>query len=342
MSQGTGTKTLLNELGLLPDVEFPGEDLTPVYHKRMEYSSPPLVWNHRKTGDVDIYFLSNQERKSRTVDVAFRIRDRVPEFCDAASGTISDAGIWHQEGDRTLVTVDLAPAGSIFVVFRRASDTDPAALISPLYEESEKDLQQVWFRGASLWVAENGSWRLKYQSGKREKFFMDDLPEPRKIEGQWKLIFTPGRGATDQIDLQELKSLSEHADEGIKYFSGTATYHSAFDWTGVNRDDRIFLDLGSVAQLAEVKLNGNELGVLWKPPYIIEVTDVIREGGNELRIAVTNTWHNRMVGDARLPDDQRITWLLFKDAGTATEADLDPAGLIGPVVLRTARKAYRP
>jgi hypothetical protein len=340
--QGTGTQTILNELGLLPDVEFIGEGLTPLYRTRMEYSSPPLVWNHRKTRGADIYFISNQERKSRTIDVAFRIRDRVPELWDAATGTISDAGIWRLEGDRTVVTMDLAPAGSIFVVFRRAIDTDPVAFITPLFQKSEQNLQPVRFRGGSLWAAENGRWRLKYQSGKTEELFMDDLPAPRNLRAKWTVTFTPGRGAPDQIELPVLQSLSEHAKEGIKYFSGTAIYHNTFELAGVNRDDKLFLDLGRVAQLAEVELNGNKLGILWKPPFIIEVTDVVREGRNELNIAVTNTWHNRMVGDAGLPEDQRVTWLLFKDAGTGAGADPDPAGLIGPVVLRTARKAYRP
>jgi hypothetical protein len=340
--QGTGTQTILNELGLLPDVEFIGEGLTPLYRTRMEYSSPPLVWNHRKTRGADIYFISNQERKSRTIDVAFRIRDRVPELWDAATGTISDAGIWRLEGDRTVVTMDLAPAGSIFVVFRRAIDTDPVAFITPLFQKSEQNLQPVCFRGGSLWAAENGRWRLKYQSGKTEELFMDDLPAPRNLRAKWTVTFTPGRGAPDQIELPVLQSLSEHAKEGIKYFSGTAIYHNTFELAGVNRDDKLFLDLGRVAQLAEVELNGNKLGILWKPPFIIEVTDVVREGRNELNIAVTNTWHNRMVGDAGLPEDQRVTWLLFKDAGTGAGADPDPAGLIGPVVLRTARKAYRP
>lgn len=278
-------------------------------------------------------------RNASAIDVAFRIKDRVPEFWDAETGKIGDAGIWRQENDRTVVTMDLAPSGSLFVVFRRAADFDPVANISPLLTKSEKNLQPIWIRDGSVWATSNGTWKLTHQSGKAENVFMENLPPPRKIGGEWTVTFTPGRGAPEQIKLPVLQSLSEHENEGIKYFSGTATYHSAFELTGVNKDDKLFLDLGSVANLAEVELNGNKLGVLWKPPFIIEVTDAVEPGRNELSVAVTNTWHNRMVGDAGLPEDQRITWLLFREAGAGLEANPEPAGLIGPVVLRTARKA---
>ena len=341
VKQATDAQSVLNELGLLPDVEFIGEDMTPVYRRKMEYFSPPLVWNHRKTREADFYFISNQERKSRRFDVAFRISDRVPEFWDAVTGRICDAGIWHLEGDRTVVTMDLPPSGSLFVVFRRAADVDPVAHITSLHKEIENDLQTIWIYDGAPWATENGTWKLTYQSGKTANVSMEDLPAPRKIGGEWTVTFSPGQGAPEQIELPVLQSLSEHGDEGIKYFSGTATYHTAFELTGVNRDEKLFLDLGSVASLAEVELNGKKLGILWKPPFIIEVTDVVEQGRNELSVAVTNTWHNRMVGDARLPEDQRITWLLFRDAGADLDEDPEPAGLMGPVVLRTARKVNR-
>ena len=337
--QATGTQVVLDELGLPPDVEFIGEDIRPVYREKMEYFSPPLVWNHRKTRDTDFYFISNQERKSRRIDVAFRISDRVPEIWDAETGKIGDAGIWHQEDDRTFVTMDMAPSGSLFVVFRRAADSDPVAHIAPLHTKSEQDLIPVWISDASVWATENGTWKLTYQSGKAANVLMENLPPPRNIEGEWRVTFTPGRGAPEQITLPVLQSLSEHENEGIQYFSGTATYHCAFELTGVNRGDKLLLDLGRVANLAEVEINGKLVGVLWKPPFVIEVTDAVESGRNELSVAVSNTWHNRMVGDAGLPEDQRITWLLFRDAGEGMEANPEPAGLIGPVVLRTARTA---
>ena len=89
----------------------------------------------------------------------------------------------------------------------------------------------------------------------------------------------------------------------MQYFSGTATYHKTFDWrrtAGQRR--RLYLDLGQVAVMAEVKLNGKDLGILWKPPYRLDVTDV-KPGDNTLEVKVVNLWINRMIGDEQLPED---------------------------------------
>lgn len=95
------------------------------------------------------------------------------------------------------------------------------------------------------------------------------------------------------------------------------------------RRDKLFLNLGRVANLAEVKINGNDLGVLWKPPFIVEVSDYVKPGRNVLSVAVTNTWHNRLVGDAALPEDKRITNMAsIKEAGSGPVADIKVSGLM--------------
>ena len=339
--RNTSTQAVFDELGLLPDVEFSGLDMTPVYREKMEYFSPSLAWNHRKTSEADFYFISNQERKARRVDVSFRIEDRIPEFWDAETGTIYDAGVWRQEKDRTIVSVDLSPSGSVFVVFSRPANMDPVAKITPSPENGEGNLLPLWIQNGAIWASENGKWELTRQSGKTEKISLEDLPGPRRISGDWTVSFTPDRGAPNLINLPLLQSLSENKNDGVKYFSGTATYNSFFESVAVNESDKVFLDLGSVANLAEVMINGQNIGVLWKPPFIIEVSDLLKQGRNELSIAVTNTWHNRIVGDSDLPEDSRISWLLFNDARPGPEQDLEPAGLLGPVILRTARKIKR-
>jgi hypothetical protein len=336
--QNTSPQAVFDELELLHDVEFFGVDMTPVYREKMEYFSPTLAWNHRKTREADFYFISNQERKARMVDVVFRIKDKVPELWDAKTGIICDAGVWRQEKDRTIVSMDLSPSGSVFVVFRRSVNMDPVAKITPSLENREGNLLPLWIQDGAIWASENGNWELTRQSGKTESISLEDLPGPRKISGDWIVSFTPDRGAPEQINLPVLQSLSENRVNGVKYFSGTASYNSFFELSAVNEDDRAFLDLGSVANLAEVRINGKNMGVLWKPPFIIEVSDVMKPGRNELSIAVTNTWHNRIVGDSDLPEDSRISWLLFKDTRLGPEEDLEPSGLLGPVILRTARK----
>ena len=99
---------------------------------------------------------------------------------------------------------------------------------------------------------------------------------------------------------------------------------------------RIFLDLGTVKNLAEVTLNGKALGILWKPPFRVDVTEALKPGANHLEIAVTNLWPNRLIGDQTLPENERITWAsiaLYK-----ADSPLLPSGLLGPVTISVAQE----
>ena len=105
----------------------------------------------------------------------------------------------------------------------------------------------------------------------------------------------------------ELISLHKHPDAGVKYFSGTAVYTKTFslaDKSGNNK--RWLLDLGSVEVIAEVKLNGNNLGIFWTRPYQIDVTEALQQGLNKLEVSVTNLWPNRLIGDEQLPDPDKF------------------------------------
>jgi hypothetical protein len=123
----------------------------------------------------------------------------------------------------------------------------------------------------------------------------------------------------------------------VKHFSGTATYACTFIFPESQRGDRLFLDLGGVANMAAVTVNGKNLGLVWKPPFVVEATDAVQSGNNSMTITVTNTWRNRLIGDASLPAEKRVGWSLFRDQWFAPNTPLDPAGLLGPVKLQTAR-----
>ena len=92
-----------------------------------------------------------------------------------------------------------------------------------------------------------------------------------------------------------------HADPAVKYFSGTATYSKKFEISDLK--SQITLDLGKVHDLARVTLNGKDLGVLWQAPFTLDISSALKTGENLLEIAVTNTWHNRLVGDEQFPAD---------------------------------------
>ena len=176
------------------------------------------------------------------------------------------------------------------------------------------------------------------KSGKKIDITITDLPAEQNVSGPWAVSFQPDLGAPEEIEMSKLHSLSEHEDFGVKHFSGTATYTSTFEASKRQKSDRLFLDLGGVSNLAEVTVNGENLGVLWKPPFSVDVTDVVKPGKNTLKVAVTNTWKNRLVGDSGLPESDRITWTWAKDKWFKPDEPLELSGLIGPVMLKTARE----
>ena len=131
-------------------------------------------------------------------------------------------------------------------------------------------------------------------------------------------------------------SWTKHPETGVKYFSGTATYLKEFDLPAgmLGADKVVRLELGRVKNLAEVKLNGKDCGVLWKTPFQVDVTDAVRAGKNQLEVRLTNLWPNRMIGDAGLPPEKRYTyatWSPYK-----ADSPLLESGLLGPVQLRSA------
>jgi hypothetical protein len=131
------------------------------------------------------------------------------------------------------------------------------------------------------------------------------VADPIDFTGPWQLSFQAGRGAPKDVTLPELISLHEHPDSDVRHFSGTATYTHALDVPAIALTEgrRVVLDLGRVEVIAEVRINGKDVGVLWKPPFRIDVTDAVRAGSNALEVRVTNTWPNRLIGDEQLPPE---------------------------------------
>ncbi|MEJ0091635.1 MAG: glycosylhydrolase-like jelly roll fold domain-containing protein [Limisphaerales bacterium] len=152
------------------------------------------------------------------------------------------------------------------------------------------------------------------------------------------------RGAPEQITLDHLGSLSDSTNPGVKYFSGTATYTKAFNWkpaakTGKQKTET-WLDLDDVQVMAQVKLNGHDLGTLWNPPFRLSVTSALRPGNNTLEIRVANLWPNRMIGDAALPVAERFTWSSYEPF--TKDSPLPKSGLLGPVTLHSAESIELP
>ncbi|NOG54434.1 MAG: hypothetical protein HND57_08920 [Planctomycetes bacterium] len=165
-----------------------------------------------------------------------------------------------------------------------------------------------------------------------------ELPAITEIPGPWRVRFQADRGAPAETTFATLISWPDHPNDGVRYFSGIAEYSRTFTAPDdlPASDTAVELDLGRVAGVVRVTLNGRDLGVLWKPPFSVDVTGSLQQGENELRIELANTWHNRLVGDADLTTDQRITQTNVRGS-FGPNTPLIESGLLGPVRLHVAR-----
>lgn len=342
---------VFNRIGLKPDVQFieqkesisgkpfvatayqpDGLNATAYGAERKGWG---LMWNHRKNQGEDFYFLSNQEQMRISTKINIRQTGRIPEFWYPDTGITEDVPVWWEENGRTIIPYVFQPAGSVFVMFRRSSKRG-----SNIVKIRGKRNLNLKAKGSKLekWAIENGEWILTTNTGKNINVYANDVPPPQEIEGDWDVTFPLLTGEVKHLKLRP-GSWTDASDEEIRYFSGTATYkrNIALKKEQLDKNQRLFLDLGDVKNLCELKINGKDLGVIWKPPYVIEITDVVIEGLNPVEIEVTNTWYNRLAKDQELPKDKRQTWVKTGFGGVGIKAGSDPllAGLIGSVSINT-------
>ena len=167
------------------------------------------------------------------------------------------------------------------------------------------------------------------------------------LDAPWTVSFDPKWGGPASVVFDRLTDWTQHSDPGIKYYSGTAVYKQTFDLPKTGAKS-LYLDLGRVSNMARVKLNGKDLGVVWTFPWRVDISDAVKQKGNKLEIEVVNLWPNRLIGDEQLPDDgivngQWPTWLTEGEpraSGRYTfttykhfnkDSPLLESGLMGPV-----------
>jgi hypothetical protein len=201
------------------------------------------------------------------------------------------------------------------------------------------ELQRDAGGGVSGWAWETGSYRLQLATGRTLAMNASAVPAPLVFSGPWEVDFTPGWGAPEKVVFDSLTDWTKHAEEGIRHYSGKATYRKNFDLTGSPleiKNSKWLLDLGEVRDLATVRVNGKELATLWLAPWQLDVTGVVKPGRNTLEVEIVNVWNNRLAGDASLPENQRRTFIIVPTVNKDTP--LLPAGLLGPVTLHSALK----
>jgi hypothetical protein len=251
-----------------------------------------LDYIHRRDRVRDIYFVSNRTNIAQSAEVTFRVSGREPELWDAVTGMRRRPGRVEARAGRTVVRLDFAPCGSWFVVFPEKSN-----LPAPV--------------------------PVRVPPG---------TVDPIQVDGPWAVRFDPRWGGPESATFESLASWTKRAEEGIRFYSGTATYAKEFAWpTRLAAGEELWLDLGDVRELAEVRVNGKSCGVVWTPPFRVNIARAVTPGTNQLEIDVVNFWPNRIIGDASLPAGQRRTRTNVRKLVPGTP--LMESGLLGPVFL---------
>ncbi len=260
----------------------------------------PIRFVHRRTPDADIFFLVNRAPRELDTVVTFGISGRRPELWNASTGGIGPAS-YRKTADGVEIPIRLAVLESTFVVFRKSDKEVPPSLAS--------SDAPVGSTGTTQQIA---------------------------ITGPWRLEFPADQGAPTEAVFDQLKSWPQAEEPGIRNFSGTATYRATFTCPAYERRNaRATLDLGQVAEVCEVRLNDQLLGIAWRPPFRFDATAALSSGENRLEVRVANLWFNRVQADAQLPPEQRITriaptsWYDRCRKGAPL-----PSGLLGPVTLQ--------
>ena len=156
------------------------------------------------------------------------------------------------------------------------------------------------------------------------------------LSGKWDLHFDTKWGGPEKIEINELKSWIKFDEPGIKYYSGTAKYMKSFLLTTKDiKDNLLLLDLGNVQEMASVKINGHQMQVIWSAPFQFDITQFAKPGPNVLEVEIVNLWPNRLIGDGKLPESQRLTKTnVIKFNGADADSYLRESGLLGPVKIR--------
>lgn len=256
-----------------------------------------IHYGHRTLGNGEIYFISNQTADNKVITPEFRVKNLQPELWEATTGAHRTLAAYVQKEDITSVPLKLAPYESVFVVFRKS-----------ISQSSKNDIEA-------------------------------NYPTPtllNDLKGPWTVQFDSlQRGPSEPIVFNMLQDWATSTDDRIKYYSGTAFYKTKFNLKGVTKGKKIIINLGEVTAMAKVSVNGIYAGGVWTAPYTLDITSLIKKGDNELKIEVVNTWLNRLIGDLKLPVDQRKTWCSINPYNS--NSLLQKSGLIGPVKISTVK-----
>ncbi len=315
---GSGTIFWGNNFGEVDSTRpYPTYDIAAAILKQLKISEDfssdgPVRYAHRTLDGLEIYFVANRSDKPIEANCRFRVNGGSSELWNPLTGEIQKLNGFSHDDGTVSIHIRFDSHQSYFVVFN-----------------------------------------AKKQSVPPEKSVLNNFPDriySLTLDGSWDLSFDPEWGGPKKITFAQLEDWSQRPEEGIKYYSGTASYRMTFSLSNdfLSSSNPKYIDLGQVYNLAQVSLNGTDLGTLWTAPWCLDISKAVKAGENKLEIKVVNLWPNRLIGDERFPSDgiknrQWPDWMLnnlprssqrltFSSYGFyKKESPLLKSGLIGPV-----------
>jgi len=290
--QGKSLAEVMKMDELAPDLEIVEDPATAALPESVMggIPGPGFDYIHRRTEDLDIYFIANLRNARAAGRFTFRANKR-PQIWEPVDGSIWSTEDYRTVGNRTTIELNFEPRQSLFVIF--------------------------------------GS-----KAKARNAYHNNRMVAGGEIEGSWNVAFDTEWGGPGCLEFKRLIDWTTHPDNGVKYYSGTGAYTKSFDLPAKLKGGGkpVYLDLGEVQDMAEVTLNGVNLGVVWCKPFQVEITGAVKDAGNNLKVAAVNRWSNRMLGDKVLSED----YMLRSNASHASKPI--PAGLLGPVRLLASER----
>lgn len=275
-----------------------------------------IRYTHRTAADWDIYFVSNRTDRLVKTNAIFRSVKGLPQLWNAVTGEIRALPEYKVNGGQTMIPMQFNAYESFFVVFAKGS-------IKP---------------------------------GRAKQNF-PAINKKSTLDGGWQVSFDPKWGGPAGIAFDKLQDWTSRPEEGIKYYSGTAVYRKEFDLPEIinSKLGPVYLDLGEVHDMARIKLNGNDLGIVWTAPWRVKIPAAALQKHNKLEVEVINRWPNRLIGDSKYPDDgtrddawpewilkglprnsKRLTFATYNFYDE--KSPLLPSGLLGPVTIQYSER----
>lgn len=252
-----------------------------------------ILYNHRSTEAHELYFMTNQSDGGIEFSAAFRVANAQPYWWDPVTGTSRPLPVFSNADGKTSIPFRLETNQSGFVVFNKGE--------------------------------------LNRSSGIRENFPV--ASHLLTLSAPWEVSFLNSSisgGPEKPVVFNDLMSWSDHKDERIKNFSGSAVYKTSFSLKKAeDLEGTIYLNTGHVNGMARIKVNGEDVGTVWTAPWQVDISKVTKAGKNNVEIEVVNTWINRLIGDSKLEAKNRLTRTDIVNLPAANK--YQPSGLTGPV-----------